>query len=307
MTKPSDSPKLPLKDACRVKRSRSPSSILDKRFGDVQAAAVDYVAESLQKVSAGALKKYISDRFKISYSVARRIISDLVTRGELSYTYEYGSSFLEVSLHRPMRVGHRIFLMPPGWMTSPVSGDDTVALQLQPGASFGCGRHPTTRLALRGLEVVLQNNIKWRKSGRVTVVLDIGTGSGILAIAALKLGIDRAVGVDRDACARVEAAGNALLNNLETRFSVTDKLLHHHIPVAPFTLILANLRYPTLLSLQKTMAGLLEPDGAIVLSGIKTEEREGVLNAYAESGLLNRWSKEDKGWAGIVLQSGSAV
>ncbi len=304
MTKPSDSPNLPLRYACREKRSRAPSSILDKRFGDVQAAAVDYVAESLQKVSAGALKKFISDRFKISYSVARRIISDLVTRGELSYTYEYGSSFLEVSLHRPMRVGHRIFLMPSGWVASPVENDDSVALRVQPGAAFGCGRHPTTRLALRGLEAVFQNNIKWRKSGRVTVALDIGTGSGILAIAALKLGINRAVGVDRDACARAEATGNAQLNNLETRFSVTDDPPHRLVPTAPFNLIIANLRYPTLLSMRETMAGLLEPDGALVLSGIKSDEQTGLLKAYSECRLHNVWSEEEKGWASIVLRLG---
>lgn len=302
--KPFDSPNLPLKYACRVKRTWPPSFILDRGFGDVQAAAVNHVAESLQKVSAGALKKHISDRFKISYPVARRIICDLVNSGELSYTYEYGSSFLEVSLHRPVRVGRRIFLIPPGWVASPVEDDDTVALRVQPGAAFGCGRHPTTRLALRGLEAVLQKNVKWRKSGSVTVALDIGTGSGILAIAALKLGIDRAVGVDRDACARAEAAGNARLNNLETRFMIMDKLPHNRVPAAPFTLILANLRYPTLLSIRETMAGLLEPDGALVLSGIKNDEQAGLLKAYAECRLYSGWSEEEKGWAGIVLRSG---
>ena len=153
----------------------------------------------------------------------------------------------------------------------------------------------------------LSKNGTWRPEARVTSALDIGTGSGILAIAALKLGIDRAVGIDRDVCARAEAAGNALLNDLETRLVITDKPLSDHFSAAPFTLIMANLRYPTLLNLRVTVAGLLEPDGALVLSGIKKEEQAGILKAYAEYGLHNWWSKEDKGWAGIVLRPGSGL
>jgi ribosomal protein L11 methyltransferase len=305
MMKPIVPPDPPAKSEHRSKRSSSLSFITNNQFTDIQAAALDYVAESLRKVSAGALKKYISDRFKISVREARRIISHLVANAELSYTYEYGCSFLEVSLHRPIRIGYRIFLLPPGWEESPA--EDSVALRVQPGAAFGCGRHPTTRLALRGLEAVFLKNVTWRTPARATSALDIGTGSGILAIAALKLGIDRAVGIDRDVCARAEAAGNALLNDLETRLVITDKTLTRDFSAAPFTLIMANLRYPTLLNLRMPMAGLLESDGALVLSGIKKEEQAGILKAYAESGLHNWWTKEDKGWASIVLRPGSVA
>ncbi len=276
-----------------------------KRIDDIQAAAVDYVTESPQKVNAGVLKKFISDRFRISARQARRIVSQLVAIGKLSYTYEFGTSYLEVSSLRPIQVGRRLFLLPPGWEESPAA--DGVMLRVQPGAAFGCGRHPTTRLALLGLEALLSNNGTWSPEARATSALDIGTGSGILAIAALKLGIDRAVGIDRDVCARTEAAGNALLNDLETRLVITDKPLSDHFSAAPFTLIMANLRYPTLLNLRMTVAGLLEPDGALVFSGIKKEEQAGILNAYAEYGLHNWWSQEDKGWVGIVLRPGSAL
>lgn len=276
-----------------------------KRPDDMQAAAVDYVAKSPQKVSAGVLRDYISDRFKMSKHEARRIVSQSVTNGELSYTYEFGTSYLEVSFIQPLRVGRRLFLVPSGWEESPSA--DCVMLRVQPGVAFGCGRHPTTRLALRGLEAVLSRKGQWRPEAQATSALDIGTGSGILAIAALKLGIDRAVGIDRDVCARTEAAGNAVLNHLETRLVITDGPLSRLFSAAPFTLIMANLRYPTLLNLKTTVAGLLEPDGALVLSGIKTEEQAGIRTAYAEYGLHNWWTEEEKGWTGIVFRHGPIV
>ena len=284
----------------RFEEPAFPHKTTQKQWNHVQAAALTFVTNSERKVSHSTLKKHIAQRFKTSNRVAQKIISQLVANGELSYTYEFGSSFLEVSFNRPQRVGTKMYLLPPGWQ-KPVPKNG-ISLRVQSGAAFGCGRHPTTRLSLRGIETVLLNHRKQWKAGIRTKALDIGTGSGILAIAALRLGIDRAIGIDRDACARAEAANNAALNNLGRRFEIIEKPLHLLRPIKPFNLIMANLRYPTLLSLRETVANLLAPDGAFVLSGVKRDEQAGMLSAYADSGFKCCWADKDKGWAGMVLR-----
>ena len=272
----------------------------EKQWRRIQAAALTFISDSEQKVRHSTLKKYIAHRFKTSDRAAQKIVSHLVANGELSYTYEFGSSYLEVSFYRPLRVGTQMYLLPPGWQKpAPENG---ISLRVQSGAAFGCGRHPTTRLSLRGIETVFLNHRKYWRAGSETQALDIGTGSGILAIAALRFGIDRAIGIDRDACARAEAAKNAELNNLCRRFEITEKPLHFLRPTKPFNLIMANLRYPTLLSLCETVANLLAPDGALVLSGVKRDEQSGILSVYADSGFKCCWSDIDKGWAGMVLR-----
>jgi len=299
MMKPTASSNPPVNGENRWKISSSFTDIIHAEYKDIQADALAFVGESRHKVSHSVLKKHISDRFTISSRQAHQIISHLVANGQLSYTYEYGSSYLEISFHRPVRVGSRFFLIPPGWTET--TSENSVPLRIHPGAAFGCGRHPTTRLALQGIEAVLLNHRR-RVSGNKAQALDIGTGSGILAIAALKLGIARAIGIDRDACARAEATDNASLNHLDNRFLVMDNPVHDLGAYAPFTLILANLRYPTLLNLQATVSGLLAPDGVMVISGIKRVEQARILAAYAQSGFQSCWSKEDKGWVGIVLR-----
>ena len=284
----------------RFEWSALPHGTTQKQWSRIQSAALTFVSDSERKVSHSTLKKHIAHRFKTTDRVAQKIISHLVANGKLSYTYEFGNSFLEGSFHRPLRVGTRIYLLPPGWK-KPIP-EDGVPLRVQPGAAFGCGRHPTTRLSLRGIETLLLDNREWCRASNKTQALDIGTGSGILAIAALRLGIDRAIGIDRDACARAEAAKNAALNNLGSRFEIIEKPLHHLHPTEPFNLIMANLRYPTLLSLRNTVVNLLASDGALVLSGVKRDEQTGFLSAYSDSGFKCCWSDKDKDWVGMVLR-----
>jgi ribosomal protein L11 methyltransferase len=300
MAKPQDPPNQRSNLDARFEWSALPDDTNHKQWSRIQAAALTFVCDSERKVSHSALKKHIAHRFKTSDRVAQKIISHLVANGELSYTYEYGSSFLQASFYQPLRVGTLMYLLPPGWQKpAPENG---ISLRVQSGAAFGCGRHPTTRLSLRGIENVFLIYRKHWRAGSRTQALDIGTGSGILAIAALRFGIDRAIGIDRDACARAEAAQNAALNDLGGRFEVIDKPLHHLHPTEPFNLIMANLRYPTLLSLRETMTYLLVPDGALILSGVKRNEKAGILSAYADSGFKCCWSDEEKGWVGMVLR-----
>jgi len=99
-----------------------------------------------------------------------------------------------------------VILTPPE--RHPVLKGSDIAVMLRPGASFGCGQHPTTRLAIQGIEYTLKT-LRICDGIANTMLLDIGTGSGVLAICALKMGIHRAMGTDMDPCAIAEAGENA--------------------------------------------------------------------------------------------------
>ena len=268
-------------------------------MNDIQQAAVEYVAGALHKVSPGELRNVLSNRYFLGPRQVRAIIRSLLTAGELSYTYEYGASYLEISVQRPLNVTKRIVILPPGVDLNP--GKSSAAVRISSGASFGSGRHPTTRLALRGLHAAVSLSTA-QLTDKDTALLDIGTGSGILAIAALQLGISRAVGIDPDPCARAEAAENAVLNGLASRFTIMDQPLSQLPHGEKYTIITANLRYPTLVRLCGTVDSYLATAGSLVLSGIKSDEMAVILAVYGEKGLACRWQATEKGWVGLVLQ-----
>jgi ribosomal protein L11 methyltransferase len=269
---------------------------------EIQDVAVEYVAGALHKVSPVELCNILSDRYFLGARQVRPIIRSLLTAGELSYTYEYGTSYLEISVQRPLNISERIVILPPGLERDPRKAP--AAVRISTGASFGSGRHPTTRLALRAIDAAMSpSTAQFNDSD--TALLDIGTGSGILAIAALQLGIARAVGIDPDPCARVEAAENAALNGLASRFSITDQPLSRFPHSEKFTIITANLRYPTLVRLCGTVVSHLATCGSLVLSGIKNTEQAFIMDVYGEKGFACRWQAMEKDWVGLVLQQSS--
>jgi ribosomal protein L11 methyltransferase len=268
-------------------------------MNEIQKVAVEYVAGALHKVSPVELCNVLSNRYFLGARQIRFIIRSLLTAGELSYTYEYGTSYLEISVRRPLNITERIVILPPGVDLNP--GKSSAAVRISTGAAFGSGRHPTTRLALRAIDAAVSLSTA-QFTDKDTALLDIGTGSGILAIAALQLGITRAVGIDPDPCARVEAAENAVYNGFASRFTITDQPLSRLPHSEKFTIITANLRYPTLVRLCGTVISHLATDGSLVLSGIKRDEQAFVMAVYGEKGFACRWQATEKGWVGLVLQ-----
>jgi ribosomal protein L11 methyltransferase len=223
-------------------------------------------------------------------------IRELVTSGALAYTAEHGRTFLELSFDRPVRVSERIVLTPPDRDVQPAPGD--IVVHLRPGASFGVGRHPTTRLALRGIDFALSRDGAAR-SRAGSRVLDIGTGSGVLAIAAVKLGIENGVGLDIDPCAVAEASHNVRLNGLAGRIAISDRGLESIEGV--FSLVLANLRLPTLERLAAAIAALTMPGGALVVSGVQNAEQDVVVDVYGRQRFECAWSAAEDRWVGLVL------
>lgn len=198
------------------------------------------IAGQADKITPRDLEKKMGQEISVGRREFQAALKMLIAEGELAYTYLYGCTFIEKSFSRPIRVGSRVILTQPE--RHPVLDGSDIAVMLRPGASFGCGQHPTTRLAIQGIEYALKT-LRVCDGIPDATLLDIGTGSGVLAICALKLGMHRAIGTDMDPCAIADAGENAQINGLAQRFTVLD------VPVEEITgrfhLIAANLRYPT--------------------------------------------------------------
>jgi len=263
----------------------------------IRNAAIEIITLWPAKVTPSALTKILSEKFRLGKKQIKAVIRDLVSDGELAYTYQYGATYLELSFNRPRRVSQFVVLQPPGHRYC--HGPAEVALQIAPGAAFGDGRHPTTRLAIRGIEMVLRQHFSGSRSRRARV-LDVGCGSGVLVIAAVRLGAAAGMGVDVDACALAEARQNVRLNALENRIKISGQPL----PAIRrrFRMVTANLRYPSLMQLRSQLSLLTASGGVLVLSGIRDIELTDLLQYYAEKHWVCLWRQTEAGWVGIVLQ-----
>ena len=189
---------------------------------------------------------------------------------------------------KPIRIGNRIVVKPP-WESWP-AGPQDIVLDISPKMAFGTGSHETTRLCLEMLE-------RFMKSG--LSVLDVGTGSGILAIAALKLGASRAVAVDVEEESVENARENFRLNRIQDRAAVRLGSLDA-VAAEPYGLILANIDRKTLVPMLPEFPAYGRPGTICILSGILAEEKQAI------TGLLGRLpfrlieSAELGEWAGFA-------
>lgn len=166
---------------------------------------------------------------------------------------------------KPQRFGNRLWICPT-WLTPPEP--DAVNLMLDPGLAFGTGTHPTTSLCLTWLEQAQLNN---------KTIIDYGCGSGILSLAALKLGAKHVHSVDIDIQALQATQNNALTNN------INEQLLAISMPEIlkdPVDLIIANILLAPLIALKDRFHQLLHPDAQLVVSGLLAEQASLLIDAY---------------------------
>lgn len=179
----------------------------------------------------------------------------------------------------PIQISERLWIT-PSWHKAPAG--NAVNLQLDPGLAFGTGSHPTTRLCLKWLDTQL-------KGGES--VLDYGCGSGILTIAALKLGADSAVGVDIDEQAIRASNDNAAQNNVQAHFYLPDGL-----PQGQFDVVVANILANPLRMLGEMLAARTKQGGRIVLSGLLAEQSEELSEIYSQWFDIEP-AETEEGWA----------
>ena len=173
---------------------------------------------------------------------------------------------------QPMRFGTRTWIVP--WnhdLPDEANAEDAAIVRLDPGLAFGSGTHPTTALCLRWLDALAARGELQGKP-----VLDFGCGSGILALAALKLGAARAVGVDNDPQALIATADNGERNGVGI-----DVFMPQDEPPATYPVVVANILAVALDALAETLAARTAPGGRIAMSGILAGQEDELLQRYA--------------------------
>ncbi|WP_110648937.1 50S ribosomal protein L11 methyltransferase [Salinicola peritrichatus] len=182
----------------------------------------------------------------------------------------------------PLRMGERLWIV-PSWHAAP--DPQAVNLLLDPGLAFGTGTHPTTALCLGWLDA---QDLDQRQ------ILDYGCGSGILAIAALKLGADTAVGVDIDPQALQASRDNAERNGIDESRLILD--YPERLGQGRFDVVVANILAGPLIKLAAAIAGRVAPGGRLALSGILAAQAESVLDAYRDQDMVMDEPQEKEGW-----------
>jgi ribosomal protein L11 methyltransferase len=189
---------------------------------------------------------------------------------------------LTQSQFAPIAVGTRLWIV-PSW--HPVPDRGAISIRLDPGLAFGTGSHPTTRLCLAWLEANLAGG---------ETVLDYGCGSGILAIAALKLGARRAIGVDIDPQAVIAAIENAARNEVRGEFVDAGTELDVSADI-----VVSNILANPLKLLAPILAGHCRPGGRLLLSGILETQADDVIAAYRDRFRLAVGGREE-GWVALI-------
>jgi ribosomal protein L11 methyltransferase len=185
----------------------------------------------------------------------------------------------------PIQIGERIWVV-PSWHDAPTD-PNAICLAVDPGLAFGTGSHPTTHLCLLWLE---QHRNLQNQS-----LLDYGCGSGILAIAAAKLGAKPVVGTDIDPQAVVAACSNAEINNTVIRFVLPNENAPELAAEIKYDIVMANILANPLQVLAPALVNKMRPGGQIVLSGVLARQAEEVIATYSQWLMLSVW-KESEGW-----------
>jgi ribosomal protein L11 methyltransferase len=187
----------------------------------------------------------------------------------------------------PRRLGWRFLVVPPEGSVPPRYRREL--LRLDASLCFGDGAHPTTVLCVEALERLYQRGTPRR-------VLDVGTGTGILAIAAARLGAQEVVAIDIDPLALHAARHHLALNGVDRRVSLSARL-----PGGVFDLVVANLYFEPLLELAAALASRVAPGGALLVSGFTVSARADVTTALAAHGLRVRATMTREGWSCLRL------
>jgi len=205
---------------------------------------------------------------------------------------------------RPRLVGARLLIRPTwdgegGNEPASAEGAERITIWLDPGMAFGTGHHPTTRLCLELME---------RHVTPGMAVADVGTGSGILAIAAARLGAEQVVAVDVDPHAVKVAQENAAVNGVEERvaFAPGSAARARELAGGPVPLVVANITADVLTFLKDDLAALVAPGGRIIVSGIVEPKWDGVKAAFAALGFSVEEARREDDWVAAVLRRAAA-
>jgi len=218
--------------------------------------------------------------------------------------------------YKPILIGKRLLILPV-WLASPEP--ERIAIKIDPGMAFGTGTHPTTQLCLELMEKTildiresgigvrsLSKSNDSRISNNEYRIIDVGCGSGILSIAALKLGVMQALGVDIDAESVKNSRENADTNGIGAELILSQgsvsEILAGKFPFKRAPLVVANILAPVIIRLfDAGLADLMEDRGAIILSGILQEQAQNVIDAAQAKGLRMNDKRQMGDWVALAM------
>jgi ribosomal protein L11 methyltransferase len=202
--------------------------------------------------------------------------------------------------YQPIPIGKRLVIV-PAWLESP--DPSRLAIKIDPGMAFGTGTHPTTQLCLEYIEECLDEN---GHDCEPTTVIDVGCGSGILSIGAIRMGTAFALGVDIDEAAIRASRENALTNGInddsfQLGIGSVAEIIGGEFKISRASLVLANILAPVLVRLFEIgLATLVAPGGRIILSGILEEQTESVKQAAERHDLTFVEQKQMGDWVALM-------
>lgn len=208
--------------------------------------------------------------------------------------------------YRPIPIGRRLIIM-PAWLDQ--DPGERIPIKIDPAMAFGTGSHPTTQLCLELLEAAFDTGrpkFHGSDAGDRITVIDVGCGSGILSIAALKLGAAAALAVDIDDQALENARQNAHINGVGNELTIAagsiQEILEGHLPMRSAELVLVNILAPVIIRLLDAgLGGLIAAGGSIVLSGILQGQAGGVMKAAEAKGLRLRAKRKEDDWVALLM------
>lgn len=267
--------------ALRVSVRQPPADFMDL----VAAALDDFGIIAIEEVDGGAVRAFLSDarqRENASDAVRRWLPGAIVTSHDVPD--EDWAERSQASL-RAIRAGG-VTVAPP-WDARP--GDGSVVITILPSMGFGTGHHATTRLCLEALQ---------RAPVAGAAMLDVGTGSGVLAITAAKLSARQVVAIDSDPDAVANAAENAALNHVEIDLRTVP--LEAFAAGDRFDIVTANLTGATLVGAAARLETVAALGGTVIVSGLREDEERAVASAFRQSSQIGRAS--DDGWVCLVMR-----
>jgi ribosomal protein L11 methyltransferase len=204
--------------------------------------------------------------------------------------------------YHPIPIGKKLIIV-PAWLESPDAG--RVSIKIDPGMAFGTGTHPSTQLCLELIEDICDEIPSTERASQAAI--DVGCGSGILSIGALKLGMGFALGVDIDEASVRASRENADTNAIAPeRFAIglgsVTEILEGKFQVKQARLVLANILAPVIIRLfGMGLADLVAADGALVLAGILTDQAESVQTSAGQHGLRFVQKRQMEDWVALMF------
>ena len=270
-------------------------------FLEENRAYWDYIDESLQQKLQGlsCIKLYLEDTDKESLTRLENLLAQLRQRGDLGELPMTAKPLAQQNWEEswkenypPQPVGSRLMVLPYWLADTDTQGREPIILD--PGLTFGTGAHPSTQMVMEEMEETVQPGM---------ACLDLGSGSGILSIAALRLGASSAIGVDIDPKAEDIARENAAYNGFAapaftalTGNVTQDRALMEQLSAGKYDVVLVNIVADVIIALAPVLPAFMTADTTLICSGILDTRRQDVIGALEKAGLAVTAARNQEEW-----------